>query len=240
MPIDNADLDLLRKREYIPVTEMNAYSVDLLLTGGQAAGEALQQLAGVVGKTAATNVDASGASAAVDKNARLRSIGDGNPRIVPIGSLQMSGLLVAAANDGVRFCRKIPYDLDRHEEVGVRCWWTSAAVAVETRTLTWRVRYGSQVAGAVLAAPATALGTPIAAQAPTGVGLAVERGNRGIIPARTFVAETVFWAFEVLMTAFAAAFTEYKFLLGLEIDYMPRLTVGRKVLRSNPVQNLNR
>ena len=33
-----------------------AHDHDILITGGQAAGEALQQLAGVIGKTAATNV----------------------------------------------------------------------------------------------------------------------------------------------------------------------------------------
>lgn len=42
---------------------------DLLLTGGQAAGDALQQLAGVVGKTAAGNVTAAGGASNIQNKA---------------------------------------------------------------------------------------------------------------------------------------------------------------------------
>ena len=51
---DHADKKL---KAFTPTVQ---HTHDLLLTGGQAAGEALQQLASVVGKTAAGNVTAAG------------------------------------------------------------------------------------------------------------------------------------------------------------------------------------
>lgn len=48
---------------------MPQHSHDLLLTGGQAAGDAVQQLAGVLGKTAAGNVTAAGGASNIQNRA---------------------------------------------------------------------------------------------------------------------------------------------------------------------------
>lgn len=223
----------LRKRLYLPVTGFPGYSVDILVTGGQAAGDALQILPTgsdptVIGKTTATSRQAVGAVAGTDRNARLRAIGNANPRLVPVvgANIDVQGLLLAAANDGVEFFGMIPYDVDITKPIGLRCWWTSEAAAVATRTITFRIRYGKVGAGAAIPAVTTALDTVITAQAPTGTAAALERGNRGVIDANKFVETDFFWGFEILMTAFDAAFTENKYLLGLEVDYVPRKTAG--------------
>lgn len=218
-----------RKKLYLPVTGFAGYQINILTVGGQAAGDALERKVGVLSTQAANNVELLGATAAADKNARLQGIGNGTPRIVPVGALNISGLLLGLANDGVLTYGRIPHDIDKAFPVGVRCWWTSAAADVGDRTITFAVTYGKYAIDAALADPATALSTPILVQPPKGVALALQRtpdASRGIINAGVFLETDYFWAFKVLMGAFHADFSEAKYLLGLELDYMPNKTIG--------------
>lgn len=56
------------------LTPMPQHTHDLLLTGGQAAGDALQQLAGVVGKTAAGDVTALGGASNIQNRAAAPAV----------------------------------------------------------------------------------------------------------------------------------------------------------------------
>lgn len=226
--IDNAVGILLPGRVTYTIKDMlDAFSIDMLVTGGQGAAAAIQinpdGSGAIVGKTAATNREAVGASSATDKNIRFKARANGTPRICDVAALNWSGLLVTTANDGVEFYMPPPPDLDRFQPIGVRCLWTSEAAAVGARDITWAVKYKVFTQGTVLAAPATALDTTITAQAPTGTSKAFEVGNRGIINAKSIAASTRMLGWQILMSAFNGAFTENKYLLGLELDYTRRL-----------------
>lgn len=239
--IRDRNIGWLRKRIYMPVTGFPGYNVNALVTGGQAAGVALQidvdTAAAVLGKTAATSRNLIGATAATDKNLRMQAIGNGTPRLVAVGgaTVDVQGLLLAVADDGVEYFGMIPYDIDISKEIGVRCWWTHEAAAVGARTITFRVQYGKVGANATIPVVTTAMDTLITAQAPVGTANTLQRGNRGIIAKDKLAKADFFWGFEVLMTAFDAAFTEAKYLLGLEIDYMPRMTYGSGRLLNSAV-----
>lgn len=232
--IRDRNVGWLRKRIYLPVTGFPGYNINTLIVGGQADAGATLKLqidvdtaAGIIGKTAATNRAITGATAATDKNSRMQAIGNGLPRLCAIpGNVDCQGLLCVLAADGVEYFGMIPYDLDPSKEVGFRVWWSSAAAAVGARTITWGVKRGLTKANAIPAVVTTALDTTITAQAPTGTANVLQRGNRGIMSANTVLLDHFFWGFEILMAAFDAAFTEDKFMLGLEIDYMPRKTEG--------------
>jgi hypothetical protein len=152
---------------------------------------------------------------------------DGGASLAVVGALTWKGALLATAADGVQFGGAIPYDLDRTKPVGVRAQWAHQAAAVGARTITFTALYKTYGPGAAMAAAATALDTVIAAQAPTAGATAVfQYGTRGIIAAGKVQPTDLFWAFRVTMSAFNAAFTENKYLLGLELDYMPRFAMG--------------
>lgn len=239
MAIDTGSSKFARKRVFYPVQRLNSFNVDLLMTASQAAGDALQHKTGVLGTTAAVgNQQMTGATAATDKNARLRAIGNGNPRVVPVSSLNVNGLLLTTAADGIEFCEPIPTDLDVTKPVGVNAVWTSEAAAVGARTITFTALYKTIADQVALATAATALDTVIAAQAPKGTSLAVQRGNRGVIAASKIGKTDFLWIWKVTMSAFDASFTENKYLLGLEVDYMPRPLYGRRQRRDRVISGL--
>lgn len=239
--IDNYNVRAIRKRVYIPVTSMDGYSIDILTIGAQAAGSALQKIeaTGIMGTQAAVaNQNLVGGIVGTDRNARLRGRGNGTPRICDIAGLNMSGLLLTTANDGVEFHYMIPYDLDRLKPTGLRCIWTSEAAAVGARDITFAIKYTKHAVGAALAVGGTALDTTIAVQAPAGVTKTIERTARGIINANKFAKTDYLCSFLVQMTAFNGAFTENKYLLGVELDYMPRRFIGRRARNDEAVQDL--
>lgn len=228
MAIDTRQARALRRRIFYPIQRLNSFGIDILSTGSQGAANALQVNTAVMGTTAAGNANMLNATAATDKNARLRGLANGTPRIVPITGLNMNGLLMVAANDGIEFCEPIPQDLDVTKKVGFSVVWTSEAAAVGARTITFLAKYstfGDQVA---LAQAATALDTVIAAQAPKGTSLALQRGLRGLINANKINKTDFMWSWLVTMSAFDASFTENKYVLGFEIDYMSRPFYGRR------------
>lgn len=243
MTVDNAAAPPLRKRVFWPVTGLPGYSIDLLVAGGAAAAgtDALSVKSSVLSKEAASNANMVGAIAGTDRNARARAIGNGNPAIVPINSLNMQGLLVTTANDGVEWSGMIPYDLDRTFKVGLRPIWTHATLGATTgRSVTWLATHGSIASGSALAAGGTALDTVIGSHAVSAVTAnTLMRGNRGIINANTFAASKYFWSFKLLasaLTGFAGG--EYIYLLGVEVDYMPRRLQGRRALKDADLEIL--
>lgn len=235
MGINSRNLEARRKSLYIPVTGMNGYSVDLLVGGGDADSTALgfDPATGILTKVAADDANFLGGIAATDKNARLRALANGTPRLSPVSTLAMTGLLLTTAADGIEFCGMIPFDCDVTKPIGVRAWWTSEAAAVGDRTITFAATYKTFAADAALAAADTALNTVIAAQAPKGTSKALQQGNRGIINANTITTAKRFWSWKVLMSAFDAAFVERKYLLGVEIDYLPYYLAGPRQVRDN-------
>lgn len=231
-----------RKEIYIPVERFSGLQLQAIVVGGQAAGTALQFTpdtdAGVFGKTAATTRTIPGRTFGIN----LASLGAGARIIREIEALAMTGMLMTTAADDVQHVMKIPYDVDRNHTIGVRVHWTSAAAAVGARTITWRVRYLQATAGTTaLILPATVLDTVIAAQAPAGTNSVIERTGRGVIAVATLTAARTHIAWRIDMSAFDAAFTENKYLLGLEIDYVPRKTQSRyaveRLVEAPPVQD---
>ncbi len=251
--VRDKNLGWLRKRIFLPVTGFPGYQVDILATGGQAAGVALQitpdSAAAVIGKTTATSFNALGATAAIDQNARLRAIANGNPRVVQVVGLNLAALLLVNANDGVLYTGMVPYDIDPSKELGVRPIWISNAAAVGARSITFAATYGfgtitpattsnAPSAGSALADPATVLDTTITVDTPVGTNLAFQRGPRGVVNATTLLLlgpNIFWWSWKILMTAFNAAFVENKYLLGIEIDYNLRKTFGPGRLTSSKV-----
>jgi hypothetical protein len=170
----------------------------------------------------------------------VTSLGAGGRAWTQRTGLNMTGLIFTAAGDAVEFDTMIPYDWDLQFEIGVRVVWTSNAAAIGARTITWAVTYGVVgIPGVAVVSAATALDAAIAAQAPSGVNNALERGVRGVIAqssVRTNFINTSYWmSWKVSMAAFNAAFVENKYYLGLEVDYMPRRTYGPGSLQNRNV-----
>jgi len=71
---------LIRPTSQISITNHPAHAHDLLITGGQAAGDALQVSGGVIGKTGAGNVTAAGGTSNIQNAAAMtHSITGGDP-----------------------------------------------------------------------------------------------------------------------------------------------------------------
>lgn len=233
--IRDKNIEWQLERLFFPVTGFNGYSIDIL-AGATGTGNALADSTGtLVATSIATSADnLIGATAATDKNARQRAIGNGNPRLVPITGLNMQALLCVNAGDGVLFHGMIPDAIDSQQPIQFVPWWTSEAAAVSTRTITWAVTYGLWAPNSgVLVDPTTALDTPVSAQAPAGTSLTIQRATPGVTQGQISQAtikavnnSVAYWAVKVLMSAFNGAFTENKYLLGLEITYMPNRTIG--------------
>lgn len=239
--IDTLNTRPIRVREFWPVNGQNAYNTDLKLAA-VAGTNAVGETSGTLRTAGASAQEVPGATDATDKNARQRAIGNGNPRLVAIDTLFMSGLLVTAANDGIEFFKLIPYELDRSFLVGVRPIWTHNTLAAITgRSVTWAAKHkvytpaAASTKGKVgtLAAAATALDTTIGSQAVAAVTtLTLMRGNRGIIKAAKLGKLDWGWTWQVLATAITGfAGGEYVYLLGLEVDYVPRRVTGRRATR---------
>lgn len=167
---------------------------------------------------------AAGAITAIAVDTLLVSAGAGNPVFKEIGTTGIMALVTASAGDDIRSSIDIPWDLDRHNPVRVRAKWASEAAAVGSRSITWKVLYGAIGAEAdPVAAPATALSTPIAADVPLGTAKMVQWSPWGVISAGSIAKTKDTLNFLVEMDAFDGSFTEDKYLLGLQIEYTRRV-----------------
>lgn len=239
MAIDNRNTRPLRKRIYLPVTGFNGYSIDLITAGSAAAAStdalSIKASPAVINKEESTARIALGGTTAVNNNIQMRGIGNGTPRLADVQALNMTGLIVASDSDGVEMCGMIPSDLDYTRTLGCRVVWASNAAAVGSRTLLFEAKYKKYTLGAAaaasnagaLAVAATALNTILVAQAPTGSVKTIERTARGIINANTFTKLDYFWSW-LLIAKTITSFTESKWILGMELDYVPRIFAGRR------------
>ena len=230
-----------RKEIYIPVERFSGLQLQAIVSGGQTYTALLQispdSALAQLGKTTTTSYTIPGRTFGIN----LASLGTGARIVREIEALAMTGMLMTTDGDDVQHVMMLPSDLDRNHTMGVRVHWTSAAAAVGSRALLWRVRFLPVTAGTTaLILPATALDTAIAAQAPAGTSSVIERTGRGIINASTLAAARTHIAWRVEAQTITS-FTENKYLLGLEIDYVPRMTQTRydqeRLVDAPPVQN---
>ena len=162
---------------------------------------------------------------------------------------KFTALSIASTASGVDWFEKIPFDLDTKFPVGITPIWTKDnGGSTHTTSVTWTVKYSqfgaksAFVAGtsSVIATAATTLTTAIGAdtQASSETALTLYRGPRGELVGNTFIAQSLFWAWQILLTAFTAGGGDKVWLIGIVVDYMPHLTGGsgnirNKVLRSS-------
>lgn len=242
-----------RFRTFIPVTHFSGLQQKAFIPAGSSANPTLTiaKAAGTASTSPLLETDANGArlvnnTIAADRtgitgiiagaftgtpvaiDTLIQSAGAGNPLIKNINALGLMGLLCASAGDDIRHTMLIPSDLDRAKPVYFRAHWASAAAAVGARTITWKVMYKALVPGTTaLAAPSTVLDTPIAAQAPKGTAYTIERSPAGVLNRGSLLGtnkDALMWSLILEMDAFDAAFVENKYLLGLELEYTPKLS----------------
>jgi hypothetical protein len=151
------------------------------------------------------------------------SAGTGRPVLTEIGATGAVGLLMTSALNDVRHFMKIPSHWDRNHKVDVRFIWSSEAAAVGARDITWVFKYAFLTPGTTaIAAPVSAL--TFAAQAPTGTAKVLERSPTAKEWDLSGQVSTVMYLHLMAqMSAFNAALSENKYLIGLEFEYTPRL-----------------
>ena len=135
--------------------------------------------------------------------------------------------LMAAAGDLVCHHTMVPNDWDPEYPLGFKVWWTSGSSTVAD-TISWKVAIDFKVEGETLIAPTTALDTVVALLDNVTGAYDQQKTARGIKNkswlTRAQVDAGADMMFHVEMDAFAAGLSESKFLLGLEIDYVVRMT----------------
>lgn len=245
-----------RARMFIPVTSFTGLQQKAFTPAGSSANPTLNvaKAAGIANTSPLLETDANGvrlvnntiaadrtgitgiiagafAGTAVAIDTLLQSAGAGNPLLKQISNFGLMGLLCASAGDDIRHTMLIPADLDREKPVYFRAHWTSLAAAVGARTITWKVMLKTLIPGTTaLAAPSTTLDTAIAAQAPAGTAYTIERSPAGVLNKNKLLgsnANALMWSLICEMDAFDASFVENKYLLGLELEYSPKLSNGR-------------
>src|ERR1700676_5209948 len=115
--IRDRNMEWLRADKYIPVTSFTGLRTDLLLTGGQSAGVAVQitpdSSGAVIGKTTSTSRYLIGASNSVNQNVRQTSPNANvGARICGINGTGYMGLLLTTAGDFINHTEPWPYDID--------------------------------------------------------------------------------------------------------------------------------
>jgi len=156
------------------------------------------------------------------------SLGTGAPESENINSLGLIGGRLAALTDQVLHMMRIPEKWDLAEDLHFRVHWMSNdTVAAQTATFT--LLYDQIAEGAALAAPATALSTPLVADEDSVVayGLNVS-DDKGILAGDT-LSKDRFLVLSLAITDDVGldVTSDEVFLLGLEIEYMPKLTEER-------------
>ena len=164
------------------------------------------------------------------------TLGAGAPPITEVSSFGYAGLLYDSSGTSDKSAAidlQLPRLADYEHPIGVRVLWCPVATVATSDSITWSVTFDQCDVGEALTTPVdgtgTELSTAIAAQSPSATTpLALHRGNRGIIDADTFDADfrngAIAWAVDV---SAASGFSANEVsLLGLEIDYIPRLCLN--------------
>ena len=244
--IRDRNIEWLRTPHRIPVQAMSGFGAQsiahlhtITITGGVAAatGSILIGLgsdanAAALSKVAAT--DRTGITGVQSTSITVSpvSLGAGVPTLSEISTLNISGLEINAASDAIDHLDLVtPTLADLSEPIGVTVLWAHATGCALTDSITWRVRYSQADPGETLTAAATVLSTAIAAQLPVSTsGPKIKRSSRGIINANTFDATarrgSLTWNIDVSATSgfTLSAGSSEVWLLGLEIDYIPKAT----------------
>lgn len=152
----------------------------------------------------------------------IASAGPGAPELIEIGTLGLMGMLLDSASDAIRHLMLIPSEWNRKHKVDVRIIWSSEAAAVGDRDVTWRFYYRPVAHGSsAMAVPTDFLGFD--AQAPTGTAKALERSATAEeLDLSAYDSSYQYLFIMLVLNAFDAAFTENKYLLGVEFEYTPR------------------
>lgn len=228
--IDPSKIIFAKQRLYIPVTQFAGLTPQLTVNSAGSIGSNME--IGLDVNTAAAVIEGgSGITAARVLRApvKLSTVGAGTDAgtartLEEISTTGLVGLLMATAGDDVRHSMPMPTDWDRDNDINVRAWWTSAYnTTVTDQTATWKFLYGALAANSgVLAAPATALGTAIAADPPAATAYTIQATAWGTIAGKA-IADTADWFnFLVELDAIGGTFTEAKYLMGVEFQYTPR------------------
>lgn len=129
----------------------------------------------------------------------------------------------------------IPHHWDLRHDIGVNVVWTSSAAAVGARSIDWTLTYRQLILDvSQITLTKVALDTAIAQDVPIGTSLIPQMTPQGKFAAGALQnSNTVndFLALVLTLTAFDAAFTEDKFLLGLAFEYTPNFGYQRQYKR---------
>tara|TARA_R100000808_G_scaffold6071_1_gene18191 strand:- start:5599 stop:6219 length:621 start_codon:yes stop_codon:yes gene_type:complete len=161
-----------------------------------------------------------------DASGTAQGFGTGAPPLTELSNFGF-GTIAVTNTDVVTFLDFItPREMEIAEEIGVRVIWATTGAVTGSDSVTFTVVYDQVDPGEAIIEPATALDTTIAAQtAGTTTAYLLKRTARGIISKKKFdeTARTgmLSWKITTALTGFSAAEVG---ILGLEIDYLPRLT----------------
>ena len=150
--------------------------------------------------------------------------GAGDVVAATISNSGLSGARLEATTDIICDFRPVPADCDVTYPIYFRVYWSSeSSTGADTATL--RIRYGAIADQEVMAAPATALSTAITVDT-LGGQYYLCRTAWGTLDADSLV-DGDFLGIEVMCTATDATIaSEYIFVLGYEMEYTPKRTVG--------------
>ena len=179
------------------------------------------------------------AGSSVDASGVTNGMGAGAPDLTEVSSFGYgSGRVGAAGDTWAVLDFTTPREMDIEEEIGVRVHYCTLGTVATTDDITWIVLYDQVDVGEAMIAAATALDTTIAEHR-QGVAttLLTHRTARGIIDAGKFDETArgghLLWTVEADAIDYS---TNEVGLLGLEIDYMPRLTYSN----GEPLGDLNK
>lgn len=158
----------------------------------------------------------------------LRTWQSGTSVTAQIAASTATIVRTSAQNDGLTVLMLAPYDLDIKKAVRFRVHYSMTATS---GTVTWKVLYDAIIAGrggatgvTVIAAPATALDTAIAAESGTVVANDYRVTDFGVIN-RNKLADTTD-ALIIAVTTTDAAPVAGLGIIGLEMRYTPRRLSG--------------
>lgn len=147
------------------------------------------------------------------------------PKLVEIGTIGLVGLQVLTVGDDVRHVMRVPSYWDRHQPINARVIWATES-STATDGVTWKMLYSELTPGTtLLAAPATALDTPIVEQLVSAGEAAkmLRRTAAGVIAAKAIADAALYWSF--LIEADAQTnnpLSDGTYLLGVEFEYSPK------------------
>lgn len=235
------NIDWLRVREFIPIQQFTSLMGPHVRERG-AAGDTATEVAlasvGVYGDVGAEIVADGGGAAHLRLVPEFLGVSTPVLTVIDTGTdIPFTGALFAPATNShganqptpgtdVDTLWHIPYGLDRTWPVGFRVAWTTGS-STAADTANWIVSHRALSEGSTLLSANTALAT--SSDNATATAFQFLLSPRVELAANTLAIANRALALNVELDAIAAGLTEQVFLLGLEVDYMPRLTYGAGV-----------